>query len=392
MSLDDKTIVEYATEQYGTKPEGQTSEAAIVTETTTEGQSTTAETEGSTAAIATPEGTTTTEQTTETTETSTSTEAPVIDYGKILDEISGGIFKDVDTFKSAIPKLTDYDAIVSAKTEQEELLKSYIKPANDYVKHLNDMVLAGKSQDEIENFQKISKLDIDQLSDAQVKVMAMVKQGYSETIAKQIVDRDFPLDDFEEGTTERQILEEELRVSAKSQREELKEYKKELTTIVNPAAEAAEQKRLEDIAAKSAHESAVKSVVPKIVEGLTGLGEKLLTGKEGEDAVKLKFDYSDEYKSGLNDRVENFFIESGLPVTEENIQLAQKYVQADYLVDNIDSILQAACKHQEAITTEKIVNKYENRSGLTTDPVNEVNIDTTAREKDDFMLRIAQGR
>lgn len=326
----------------------------------------------------------------DTTEPEQQTEEPAVDYSKFLSENSDGLFTDVDSFKSALPKIKEYDTLLSSKAELEEKLK--VDPfVNEFTKTLDGMIRAGKSPDEIEAFTKISRLDIDGLSAIDAKVMAMVKSGYSEPIARQIVQSEFPIEDYEEGTQERTILEEKLRVSSLTDRSILKEWKKDLTTVDTSAQQAQEQERLNAIAKAETHKQTVKQVIPKIVESITGLGEKNLNGKEGEEAVKLKFDYNAYYKAQLPTKLESFFIDGQMEINEDNVALAQKYIRADYLEKNFDQISQSIFKHAEALTTERMVNKYENRSGLPAESTNVV-VDNSKQEYNDFLAKIAKSR
>lgn len=374
-------MMEYATQKYAPVSTETSTETEIVSPPASE---TTAEAPASTEIV---------EQTTtpESTETvNPPAEAPVVDYSKYLSEQTEGFFSDVDSLKAALPKIKEYDTLLSAKTELEEKLK--VDPfANDYVKTLNEMVKSGKSADEIENFTKISRLDLDQISAVDAKVMVMVKAGYSEAIARQIVEDDFPIEDYPEGSSERMKLEEKLRVSSMEDRRILKEYKKDLTTVDNSAQQAAETARLQVVAKTEEHKNQVKQLTPKIAETIVGLGEKNLNGKEGDEAVKLNFDFNAEYKNSLNEKVESFFLDSQMEMTEENVDLAKKYIRADYLERNFDQIAQSIYKHAESITTERMVAKYENRTGLPPESTNVV-VDTSKQEYADFLNKVATGR
>lgn len=388
-------MMEYAAQKYAPVSTETTTETVIVPETSSE---------ETTAAPVSTEivETTTASETTDTTTPAPVEAAPVqIDYSEFLSKESEGLFTDVDSFKAALPKIKDYDtkvkdyeSLLTTKTELEEKLK--VDPfANDYVKTLNEMVKAGKTADEIENFTKISRLDLDQISASDAKVMVMVKNGYSEAIAKQIVDQEFPIEDFDEGSVERTILEEKLRVSSIKDREELKAYKKELTTIDNTAqVEAqtkAEEQRLQGIAKAEEHKTLVKQIVPRIAEKISGLGEKNLNGKDGDEAVKLNFDYTAEFKAELPEKISSFFLDAQMEVNDENAALVEKYIRADYLERNFDQIAQSIFKHAEALTTEKMVNKYENRTGLPPESTNVV-VDNSRQEYNDFLRKVAGGK
>lgn len=372
-----KTIMDYATQKYAPETPTETTPTEIV-------ETPTAETPTEA-----PVSTEIVEQTTTETAPKTTEEIPV-DYAKILSEVSEGQFTDVEQFKASLPKLKEYDSLSGKVTELEEKLK--VNPfVNDFAKTVNDLIGAGKSADEIDNFIKISRLDIDQLPAVDAKVMRMVKDGYNPEIARQIVESDYPINDFEEGSVDRQILEEKLRVSSIDDRKILKEYKQELTAVDNSAQVQAEQERLNNIAKAEQHKQSVKAVVPKIAETIVGLGEKNLNGKDGDEAIKLKFDYNAEYKAELPAKLESFFLDGGLEVNEDNIAFAQKYIRAEYLEKNEEALFQQVFKHAEALTTERLVAKYENLSGLPPEPTNVV-VDNTQKAYADFLAKVATGR
>lgn len=324
----------------------------------------------------------------ETTETQI-VETPTVDYSEFLKTSSDGLFTDVETFKASIPKIKEYDTLLSQKTELEEKLK--VNPfVNDFVKTVNDMVKEGKSAEEVDNFIKISKLDIDTLPAMEAKVMVMVKEGYSEAIARQIVEQEYPLDDYVEGSTERTILEEKLRVSSLQDRQELKEYKKELTTVDNSAKEQAEQQRLFAIVQTEQFVKSVKETAPKIAQAITGLGERVL-GKNGDEDVKQIFNFPDEFKAEIPAKLEGFFVDGHMQMTQENIDIATKWIQADYLSDNFEAISQSIYKTAYSLGQEAMVAKYENRTGLPAETTN-VTVDDTTKQKADFLTRIAFGK
>lgn len=383
------TMMEYAAQKYAPVTTETTTDTEMVPETTSE---TTTDAPVSTEMVE----TTTDSETTEATIPQVSTEAPVaVDYSKFLSDESEGLFTDVDSFKAALPKIKEYEGLLTSKTELEDKIKNMIVPANEYAKTLNEMLLAGKSADEIENFTKISRLDLDQISAVDAKVMVMVKNGYTEAIARQIVEDEFPIEDHEVGSVQRTILEEKLRVSSIEDRNILKAYKKDLTTIDNTAQQQeqaqAEQLRLQGIAKAEEHKTQVKQLAPKIAEKILGIGERNLNGKEGDEAVKLNFDYSPEFKAELPTKISSFFMDAQMEVNEENIALVEKYIRADYLEKNFDHLAQSIFKHAEALTTERMVNKYENRSGLPPESTNVV-VDNSKQELNDFLKKVAGGR
>jgi len=379
MSQEGDNVMEYAAQRFATETPTETPAAEIVADKPAD---TSTETPDSTAIVD--------DKTNVAAETVIPTAEVAVDYSKFLSDTSEGLFTDVDSFKLALPKIKEYDTLLTTKTELEEKLK--VDPfANDYVKTLNEMVRTGKSADEIENFTKISRLNIDELSPVDAKVMVMVKNGYDAKIAKEIVEEDFPIEDYEPGTPERARLEEKLRVSSLEDRKILKEFKKDLTTVDNSAAVQAETNRLQLIADAENHKKSVKQIIPTISEKISGLGEKNLNGKEGDQAVKLNFDYNAEFKSQLPVKLESFFLDGRMEVNDENVALAEKYIRADYLEKNFDTIAQSIFKHAEALTEERMVNKYENRTGLPPESTNVI-VDNSQKEYSDFLTKVATGR
>jgi hypothetical protein len=367
MALEEQ-IMDYATQKFSTETPEQTPPAEIVADT----PESPAEQPPAEIATVIPE-----------------TQTPTIDHGKIFTEVLGEE-TDVETVKSIYQKGKEYDTVLTQKAELEEKLKSS-EPVNEYVKTINDMIKSGKSMEEIDNFHKLSKVDVATLSPIEAKVMVMVKKGYNEEIARDIVKEEYPLEEYEEGTPERRRIEEKLRVSSEEDKKELAAWKKEVSHIDTTASEQAEQQRLEGIAREQDRIKLIKGQAPAIAEKFTGLGERVLNGKEGDEAIKLNFDYAPEYKAELPARIENFFKDANLEVNEDNIAQAERYVRADYLEKNIDTIMQDVFKHAVSLTEERMVQKYENRSGLPPDAT-VIPQDNIIQQKSDFLTRIANGQ
>lgn len=377
MELNNEQILEYAATKHSTETTTTESNAEMAADTS-----------------ATPEDTSSTEMVENNAETADLKQpenVPVTDYSKILEELTEGEVKDVDTFKTLFPKAKNYDTLLSEKSELEEKLK--VDPfANEYSKTIDSMIRNGKSFEEIENFHKLSKVDIDALSPIEAKIMVMVSKGFDPEIAKEIVEEEYPLHNYDEGSSDRRKLEEKLRVNQEEDKKVLRDIKKDLTAVDNSPAEKAEADRLQAIANQKQFENIIKEAAPTLAQKFTGLGERNLNGKEGDDALKLNFDYSDEFKAELPAKIESFFVDGQMELNETNIQLAEKYARADYLERNFDSILQSAVKHAISVTEEKVINRYENRSGLPAETAPPTTGNNVQREQADFLTRIANGR
>lgn len=369
-------IMDYAAQRNAPEQTSTTSTDAGIAE----GTQTNATAEGS-AGIA--------DQTTQQTANAGEVETPAFDTAKWLSDTSEGLFTDPESLKASLPKIKGYDQLFTEKAQLEEKLKQ--DPfVNEFTKSLDNFIRAGKSQDEIENFITLSRLDIDAMDARDVKIMAMVNKGYTKEIASQIIERDYPLNSEDRDDSEKAIIAEELRVSALEDRIALKAFKKEITTVDNSANEQKEQLRLQEIANNTAFENTVKASVPSIVAKISGIGEINLNGKEGDEAVKLNFDLSDEFKAALPEKVEQFFMASKMEVNDENVALANRLLQAEHLYATKEAFAQQIFKHAEAITTEKIVNKYENRTGLPSESDKAIVDNSLIQAKHDFLSKVAK--
>lgn len=314
------------------------------------------------------------------------------DYNTILDEMSGGVFKSVDDFKAALPKIGEYDTLASQKAELEAKLNGLIEPANDYVKRLNDFVKSGASADQIRNFQRVNQIgDPTQLAPIEAKVTKLVMvDGYSEEIARKMVELDFPINDENLEPTEKLILEERLRVEAAKDAKELNKFIAEASTIDTSAQQAQEAQRLQAIAEEAQFTNHVQSLAPQIAQTITGLGEIALIENEGEEAIKFNVEYPQEFRATLPEKMAAYFMGTKSEINQETIAEAQGYIAASYLAENFPTIAKHIAKQVEATTWEKAVNKYENRSGLP-QAKEPVGVENQQKELSEFLQRVAGG-
>lgn len=293
------------------------------------------------------------------------TEPPVFDSNKWVDEFTGGVFKNADAFKQSLPKLTEYDNVI--KQRDEFKLKSEQNPFNsDYVKILNELVGKGATVDQLNNFQKINAIgDINTLNPIDAKVAKLVLiDGYNESVARKMVNKDYPVSDYEDDSDDKEILEEKLRVDSNADKLLLAKYKAETSTIKNPA----EDSQLQELAQRTQHENYVKNTVPTIASQINGMGELSFKNKEGVELGKLKFDYPAEFKAQINDKLVEYFTDGQTPINEETALQAFKTINAYYLDENFPAISQRIWDSAYAKATEDAINKYENKSGLPKSP------------------------
>lgn len=284
-----------------------------------------------------------------------------VNFDEWLKNETEGLFENVESFKQNLVKFKEYDEKVAKIGELE---KTQL-PDDAFVKKLAEMRNNGASKDQINQFIKLNNEydDFSSLSPRDLKIAKLVLiDGYSEATAGRKVDKDFPLNDYEEDTDEYQDLFEEQTLSAKSDLQQLEAFKAKISTVENKA----EQQKLEQIALQSAHESNIKSIIPNIITEFKGLGSLELSGKVGKEDVtsNLSFDYDDEFAKKIPSVLEYFFNQEIAPVTQEKIQEAKNYINAMYLVENWQKISKDIYLNALSIAAEKADNKYVNNKEI----------------------------
>lgn len=290
------------------------------------------------------------------------------DYNKYIEELTGGQFKDADTLKQVLPRLSAYDTLVQERdtiTQERDTFKAKAEAdpfADEFVKKLDGLKRSGATPDQVKNYFRINEVgDIGTLSatDARVAKLVLV-DGYKENIAKKMVEKEYPIADYEEGSDDREIIEERLRVDANNDRVALDKYKAQVATIANPNQDT----QLQQVAVRQQHETFVKSQVPKIAEKIQGMGEIAFKDDKGNELAKLKFDYPADYKSQIAPKLEQYFMDGQTPINNETVQEAYRTVNAAYLDEHFPALAQRVWDSAYAKGIEMATNKYENRSGL----------------------------
>lgn len=306
-------------------------------------------------------------------------------YWLDLESKTEGLVKDEDTLIALVQRNKEYEALVEEK-------KSLFKPANEYISKLNELTLSGASPDQIKAFVKLNDYgDLDKLSPIDLKVTKMVlKDGYTEEIARKIVNRQYNLSQFDEDDPDQKdeadIMRERLRIEAQSDLEALNEYKKELTTVKNPDKESAEKQRLQQIADLSAYNKVIENEAVNIAKNFpTKLDYEF---KVGESAVKYEDNLDKQFlEQDLPNIVKEYFRDSMDPITQETVAQAYSFAMGEYLKANDTKRLERAYQKGESAGYERAVNVYENRSGLPRAQENQI-IATNEAGLTDFMRKM----
>lgn len=311
------------------------------------------------------------------------------DYWKDLNEKTAGVVKDEDSLKSLLSRSTEYETLAQQK---EELEKTMFKPANEYISKLNEMTLAGANADQITAFVKLNGIGkLEDLSPIDVKVTKMVLvDGFSEDVARAIVEKQFDATGFDETLPEQaleaKILREQLRVEAKKDLETLNTYKADLSVVSNPAKDMAEQQRLQQIADMTNYNKQVSQQTPEIIKYFP---EKLSYDfKVGDEVIAYEDSFDKDFLTKeLAPIVEEYFKDSGDPINNETIGQAFGMAHGEYLKKNIGKMLERSYLKGLSAGDERTSNKYENRSGLPKAQENQI-VATTESGLADFTKRM----
>lgn len=288
--------------------------------------------------------------------------APAIDYNAILDEMSGGTIKDKDAFTAALGQLKEFGTLKETNDKlSAEMAKAPVF-VDDEVRILNELKASGASKEQIRSFQKINEYgNLSEMSDKDAIIAAMVMGGTKPSTAELKVDRDFKIGNEDLDPAEREIMDEDLRVAALNAREALNKFKADVSKINSTPLEEAQ---LQQQAQLIQHQATLKPYVKEVVGSIPNMGSFTLTGKLPGEELPVELKLSDDFKPKMEQYLENYFMDGMTKVTPENTREALNYARAEYIRENLPAILQQVKDETESKVTERLVAKYENRSGL----------------------------
>lgn len=314
--------------------------------------------------------------------------APTIDF----EGISRGAVKSADD----IIRIAQENATYKAELEAARKKLEENPFANDFVKELNQMTRDGKSPEQIKAFISLQDLgDISKLSAIDAMIEAKVlRDGRDRDLARRQIEKRYGLT---EGMDEldRQVIEADMEDDAKADRAYLAEQKKELATPLAPPAPAAAQQVLSaDVIRQQ-----VAPVKERIREQFKSLGEINLTGKmdatdktkNASDAMLFDLQIPASFRDKIPDAVEDFFLQSGMPVTKENLHEALKIVNYNLFNEHGVELIQACCNETATRVEKAIRAEYENKGGVKHNQTPRNQRPTTADLSDEFLKEYANG-
>lgn len=238
--------------------------------------------------------------------------------------------------------------------------------ANDFIKTLDQMQRDGKSPEQVKAFMELQNLgDISKLSPINAMIEARrIRDNRDPDIARRQIEKKYGITENMDEK-EREVIDADMADDAKADYEYLQSQKKELATPVASAPAAA--------VSTLTREAIVSQVAPikeKVKEQFNTLGEINLTGKVDDkgnaaaDAILYDLPIPAEFKEMIPQMIENFFVEQGLPVTQDNMKTALGVVNYELFNQFGVKIIQTACNQTAAETEKRIRAEYTNTNGL----------------------------
>lgn len=315
---------------------------------------------------------------------------PAPDFNAMLDEMSGGVIKDEAGFKAFLPKLTEYETLRETNERLAAEMAGAPKFVDDEVRILNELKAAGASKEQIKTFHKINEYgSIKEMPDRDALIAKMVMiDGVKPSVAEKKVDREYKIGDESVSEEDREIMDDDLRVAANKTREELEKFKTAVSTANNLPPE---ELRLQQQAELMQHQANVKPYVADVVKAIPHMGEYVLSPKtETSDEVKFTVPIDDAVRAQISQHLENYFMDGQTEVTPATTREALEYSRAEYFKNNAEKIFQAIDAAAVARTEERMIAKYENRSGLKPQGDNPVQGDANdATKTATFMQKVA---
>lgn len=284
------------------------------------------------------------------------------EHGKLLEEISGGRVKGKDDLQSILQKAEKADEL--QKTVDEWKTKYGENPyADSFEETRNLLKKQGATENQLKQLDEINSLgELKDLSPLEIRVKAMVlRDNVSPKIAERMIKEEVGLTDFL-GDEDKEYVETKLAISAKPDLKYLEDFKDKLKPVDNSTVQ------LQRDAAVTQAKEALKPLSADMQKGYAEIKDFDITGgKKPEDIINFTLKTPETFTNVIPELVERYMIQTGRPVNEQTMAEANEYVESMLWAKHGKEFLRTAVNHAIATTTEKLVNKYENRTTLADD-------------------------
>lgn len=302
------------------------------------------------------------------------------DHGKLLEEISGGRVKGKEDFQSILQKADKAEELQG--TIDAWKAKYGENPYADSFEETRNMLKKqGATENQLKQLDEINSLgELKDLSPLEIRVKAMVlRDNVSPKIAERMIKEEVGLTEFL-GDDDKEYVETKLAISAKADLKYLEEFKDKLKPVDNSTVQIQRE------AAVTQAKEALKPVSSEMQKGYAEIKDFDITGgKKPEDIINFTLKTPEAFTSVIPQLVEQYIVQTGRVVDEKSIADANEYIETLMWGKHGKEFLRTAVNHAIATTTEKLTNKYENRTSLTDDqrsaPVTE--------DMDDFYREVA---
>lgn len=316
-----------------------------------------------------------------------STDKKEFDINQYFEQSSEGMIKNEEDFKSVVAKAKENEGLLkqieTLKAEKDTIF------ANETVKTLNRLHKEGKSEEQISEYMRLSKLDIASLEPKEVLIQREISKGYTRLSAERIVEREYGLDNLSidedyltseelaKNKEEREFISERMKVDSDSYRKQLQDEFKLLSTEEN-----ASEKAIREAAVEKAYRA---KLVP-FSEQIQADFPKRITIGDDETGV-LSYDVSQEFLDGVKEAAIDYFIDR--EVNPENVSDFMTEAKKSWLYNNQKEILTNFKAQVESATEKRVRAEFENQQGLPT-PTSIPVVESTS--VDDELMRLAGAR
>lgn len=267
--------------------------------------------------------------------------APEFNLEDELQKLTNGEIKSKDQLSEILGKaktLSDLEGQMKTLNEENTNLKAQANTnpfADDFTKRLNDLRKANASQNTIDAFIRINRVDnIDDLSPVDARILSLqIKEGLTSQEAEDYVYGSYKLknadpdDTDEEAKVRMDTL--RLKVDSNADKEFLKTHKAEVSSL------PVDNSKIEAEKQQQKHQEHVQTLTPiaKTIANSVVFKEININGKDGEAAVKMDLNYTDESKSLVEQKLLEIVQQNGvtIPNTPEGIKVLNDVAENMYV-------------------------------------------------------------
>lgn len=284
------------------------------------------------------------------------------DLNKYLEQSSDGLLKSEDDFKAGLNKIKEYETlqqqINDLKAEKENIF------ANKEIETLNRLHKEGKTDEQINEFMRLSKIDLDQVDSKEVLIQREIMNGKTRALAEKFIERKYGLDkinldeesltasEIEYNKSELEYANELMKADADPLRKELKSQLADLSST-----ESLSEKALKDAAAKQAYRAKLDPFVNQLASKFP---KQLVVGDDSTG--QLTYDVPADLLDRIKNQAYEHFMDT--EVSNESVEDFMTAQKAMWLYENQKEILESIKQQTEVATEKRVRAEYENPQGL----------------------------